>query len=82
MGLLKFILYAVIFYYCFLFLSRYVLSFFLKKWVNKMNQNFNQKKKKNNYQEHSQGETVIQYKDDKKVDPGGEYVEFEDLNNE
>ena len=47
-----------------------------------MNQNFNQKKKKNNFQEHSQGETVIQYKDDKKVDPGGEYVEFEDLNND
>jgi len=47
-----------------------------------MSQNFNQKQTKNNYKEHSNGETVIQYTDDNNIDPGGEYVEFEDLNDE
>ena len=50
--------------------------------MNKMNKNIYQKQKKSTYTEHKSGETVVQYKKDKNVDPGGEYVEFEDLNND
>ena len=28
------------------------------------------------------GETVVQYEKDSKIDPGGEYVDFEDIENE
>ena len=82
MWFLKFILYAIVFYYCFLFITRFLVKFFLTRWINKVNKNIHQKQKKSTYKEHESGETVVQYKKDKNVDPGGDYVEFEDINNE
>tara|TARA_Y100001968_G_C19428444_1_gene755708 strand:- start:2141 stop:2383 length:243 start_codon:yes stop_codon:yes gene_type:complete len=80
MGLLKFILYAIVIYYCIKFLSRLFVSFFLKRLANKMTENI--KKKTNSYSEQKKGETVVQYKKDDNIDPGGEYVDFEDLSHE
>jgi len=36
----------------------------------------------NNYNERQEGDTVVQYKEknNSKPDPGGEYVDFEDVN--
>ena len=82
MGFVKFILYAIIFYYCFLFITRFLVKFFLTRWINKVNKNIHKKQKKPTYKEHESGDTVVQYKKDKNVDPGGDYVEFEDVNNE
>ena len=55
---------------------------FLKRWTRKFNQNINKKPQDSQYQEHHNGETIIQYKKTKKKksDVGGEYVDFEDLN--
>ena len=41
-----------------------------------------EKSRSKNYEEQNKGETVVQYKKDSndKSDPGGEYVDFEDLN--
>jgi len=82
MGLLKFILYAIIIYYCFKFLSRLIVPFLLKRWMNQMKQNITKKTNNHDYTERKSGETVVQYKKDDNIDPGGEYVDFEDLNNE
>ncbi len=38
--------------------------------------------KKTNYKKHHAGDTEVSYKKDKNIDPGGEYVDFEDLNDE
>ena len=82
MGLLKFILYAIIIYYCILFFSRFFLTFLLKRWAQKFQKNMKNQSNPNNYKEHQEGETVVQYKKktNSKSDPGGEYVDFEDLN--
>ena len=82
MGLLKIILYAIVIYYCILFVSRFLLNFLLQRWVKKFQQNMKQKSSSENYKERHDGETVVQYQKEKrsKSDPGGEYVEFEDLN--
>ena len=37
---------------------------------------------KNNYKKHHSGNTEVSYKEDKNIDPGGEYIDFEDLNDE
>ena len=82
MGLLKFILYAIIIYYCIIFFSRFFLTLVLKRWANKFQKNMKNQANSNNYHERQEGETVVQYK--KKTnstsDPGGEYVDFEDVN--
>ena len=81
-ALLKLILYAVIFYYCFIFLSRLIAGFFLKKWMNKIKKDFDQKPKTDFYKKHHDDETEVSYKKDNNIDPGGDYVDFEDLSNE
>jgi len=82
MGLLKFILYALIIYYCILFFSRFIFKFLLTRLANKFKKNMERNSHSNNFAEHRKGETVVQYKKDNKTksDPGGEYVDFEDLN--
>ena len=83
MGLLKFLLFGVIIYYLFIFLSRFFVAFFLKRWMKKINQNINKKSTNEHYKEHQSGDTIIQYKDKeqkKKSNFEGEYVDFEDLN--
>ena len=82
MGLLKFILYAIVIYYCILFLFRFLVRFFLKRWMYKFQNNMQQKSHSKKYKEHNNGDTVVQYKKDSNEtsDPGGEYVDFEDLN--
>ena len=82
MGLLKFILYAIVIYYCILFFFRFLVRFFLKRWIYKFQNSMQEKSRSKNYEEQNKGETVVQYKKDSndKSDPGGEYVDFEDLN--
>ena len=82
MALLKFILYAIIIYYVFIFFSRFIFSFFLKRWIKKNNQNIHGNYNSESYKEHKSGDTVVQYKkDDKKTSElEGEYIDFEDLN--
>ena len=82
MVFLKFILYAIVLYYCFIFLSRFLLRIFLKRWTSKLKKKFKTKQHVNPYKEQKKGETVVQYKKDDNVDPGGEYVDFEDIDNE
>ena len=82
MGLLKFILYAIIIYYCCVFISRFLLGFFLRRLSRKVKENIKKQSEKTNYKEHTDGETVVTYKKEKEVDPGGDYVEYEDLNND
>tara|TARA_Y100001968_G_C19422060_1_gene752312 strand:- start:1616 stop:1873 length:258 start_codon:yes stop_codon:yes gene_type:complete len=82
MGLLKFILYAIIIYYCILFFSRFLFRFLLKRWAYKFHKKMKQKSSSDYYKERKEGETVVQYKKQNrsKSDPGGEYIDFEDLN--
>ena len=82
MILLKFIFYSIVIYYLFVFFSRILFSFILKRWVNKVQKNIKRKRDTDSYQEHQEGDTVVQYKQKKTVDsdPGGEYVDFEDIN--
>ena len=82
MALLKFILYAIIFYYCFIFLSRLLAGFFLKRWMDNIKKDLYSKPKKDNLQKQRVGDTEVSYKKDNDIDPGGEYVDFEDLSNE
>ena len=80
MALLKFILYAVVFYYCFIFVSRFLVRFFFKKWMHKMQRDVKQKFKKDDYKKHRNGETEFSYQKDQSIDPGGDYVDFEEIN--
>ncbi len=81
--LLQVIFWIIIIYYCLRFVSRFLLIFFVKRWSKKMQENMH-KKSNNNYTEHKDGETVVQYKktSKSKSDPGGEYVDFEDVNDD
>ena len=36
----------------------------------------------NKYKKHRNGDTEVSYKKNQNIDPGGEYVDFEDLNDE
>ena len=83
MVLLKVFFYAVIIYYLFIFFSRFFVAFFFKRWMKKFNQNINKKHTEAQYKEHQSGDTIIQYKDKeqkKKSNFEGDYVDFEDLN--
>ena len=82
MALLKFILYAIVFYYFFIFLSRFLAGFFLKRWMHKIKKDVEKKSKNDNYKKQQKGDTEVSYKEDTNIDPGGEYVDFEDLSNE
>lgn len=77
--MVRFLLFAVIAYYLFKFLSKIFGVFLIKKaqqhYSNQGNPNANQQKK------NRKGDVEITYnpKDDKKHVKGGDYVEFEDI---
>ena len=68
------------FYFIMKFLFRILAPIFLKKLVSKMQKERYKKQKSENFKTHVDGDTEVSYKKDKSVDPGGEYVDFEDLN--
>ena len=79
--MLKFFLFLIIFYYCVKFLFRLFLPFFVRNIFFKIQKDINKKtRRQENYKKYSNGETEFSYKKDKNIDPGGEYVDFEELN--
>ena len=79
MVLLKYILYIILFYYCFLYISRFLVKYFIKKWVNKIQNDLNKKSKSSHFHKHSNGETEFSQDKEKPIDPGGDYVDFEEV---
>ena len=81
--LFQVILYAVLLYFLFITLIPILARFFLKRWVNKVQKDLHKQSKshKNNKKYHN-GDTEVSYKKDKNIDPGGEYVDFEEFNND
>ena len=80
--MLKFFFYLFIFYYCIKLLIRFLAPFLFKSMVSKLQKNMNKKHNKTEFKKHNEGDTEVSYKKDKNIDPGGEYVDFEDLNDE
>ena len=64
-------------YYGFKYIIKRAPSFLLKRFMKHMQ---NRSKKGSNYNSYQSGDTEVSYKKDKQVDPGGDYVEFEDVN--
>jgi hypothetical protein len=81
-ALLYIVLGIIVAYYLVPIITRFLLIYFFKRWSDKMKKNFFKDNGQNKYQEHKDGDTVIQYKRERTTnsDPGGEYVDFEDLN--
>tara|TARA_S200000501_G_scaffold223938_1_gene210009 strand:+ start:2567 stop:2725 length:159 start_codon:yes stop_codon:yes gene_type:complete len=50
--------------------------------ITKIQKDMSKKNKKTNYKKHRNGDTEVSYKKNQNIDPGGEYVDFEDLNDE
>jgi hypothetical protein len=83
MGLLKFIFYALLFYYAFKFLARLFAPFLVKKATDTMRrkaeQQFGNQQPKSTVKE---GETIIDkapQKDQQSKNSVGEYVDFEEV---
>jgi hypothetical protein len=83
MGLLKTILYLLVFYYVFTFLARLFAPFLIKKAAEtiqkKAEQQFGNQQPKSSVKE---GETIIDKaprKDQQRKDTVGEYVDFEEI---
>tara|TARA_B100001250_G_C19591628_1_gene696610 strand:+ start:338 stop:589 length:252 start_codon:yes stop_codon:yes gene_type:complete len=64
-------------YYGFKYIIKRAPSFLLKRWMKNMQRRSKQDVTYKSYQE---GDTEVSYKKDKQVDPGGDYVDFEDVN--
>ena len=79
MVLLKFILYVILFYYAFIYISKKLINLFLKRWINKINKDLHKQSNRSNFQKHSNGETEFSHEKEKVVDPGGDYVDFEEI---
>lgn len=82
MGLLRTLLVIITFYYLFKIISRYVMPFLLKRFINKMQHKAQQQQ--NNYQQPNvkEGETVIDKKPTKSNQGNnsvGEYVDYEEI---
>lgn len=81
--LFQVILYAILLYFLFITLIPILARFFLKRLIHKVQKDLHKKsKKKENYTKHHEGNTEVSYKKDKNIDPGGEYVDFEEFNND
>jgi len=83
-GILQFILWTIIIYYVFSFCIRLIAPILVKLFFKKMTNNFNQNSrgsstKRSDFVEREKGDTTVIYKKDKKVDPGGDYVDYEEL---
>ena len=64
-------------YYGFKYIIKHAPSFLLKRWIKNIQKGA---KQDNSYKRYKSGETEVSYKQDEQVDPGGDYVDFEDLN--
>ena len=80
--MLKFLFSLIIIYYCLKLLLRFLAPFLLKNMITKIQKDMSKKNKKTNYKQHRNGDTEVSYKKNQNIDPGGEYVDFEDLNDE
>ena len=81
--LFQVILYAILLYFLFITLIPILARFFFKRWIHKVQKDLHkQSKKKENYTKYHEGDTEVSYKKDTNIDPGGEYVDFEEFNND
>ena len=81
--LFQVILYALLLYFFIITLAPVLVRFFFKRWINKVQKDLHKNsKRKDNYKKYQEGETEVSYKKDDNIDPGGEYVDFEDLNDD
>ena len=81
--MIKFLLYVILFYFCFKFLFRLIAPFLLKKMASKLQEDlFKRTSNSSNFNKKKSGDTEVSYKKENDIDPGGEYVDFEDLNDE
>ncbi|NVK52168.1 MAG: DUF4834 family protein [Flavobacteriaceae bacterium] len=82
MGLLRTILIILAFYYGFKIVSRYVLPFFLKRYINKVQNRAQQQYQQRQEPNVKVGETVIDKKPsnaNQSNNKVGEYVDFEEV---
>ena len=95
LGFLTVVFYIILFFYCLRLLSPIIARFFLKRWMNKIHRDLEERQSANDdlnnedYTKYQSGDTEVIYKKNKpfkdknqssKFDD--EYVEFEDLDNE
>ncbi|WKD86222.1 hypothetical protein KCTC32516_01583 [Polaribacter huanghezhanensis] len=82
MGLLRTILFILLFYYGFKMISRYVLPFFLKRFINNVQDRANQQYQKQQQPNVKVGETIIDKKpntNNQSNNSVGEYVDYEEV---
>lgn len=82
MGLLRTILIILTFYYVFKLISRYVLPFFLKRYINKVQDRARQQYQNQQEPTVKVGETVIDKKPlntNQSNNKVGEYVDYEEV---
>jgi hypothetical protein len=82
MGLLRTILVILAFYYVFKIITRYVLPFFLKRYINNVQERARQQHQNQQDPNVKVGETVIDKKPsntNKSNNSVGEYVEYEEV---
>ena len=81
--LFQVILFSILLYFCVLIFAPIIGRVFFKSWINKIQKDLHKKStKKDNYKQYQKGDTEVSYKKNKNVDPGGEYVDFEELNDD
>lgn len=81
--MLKFLLYLIVIYYCVRMLFRFLTPFIIKKIFSRFTKSSDLFNKDSNFKRHNSGDTEVTYKKNKNVDPGGEYVDFEEeINND
>ncbi len=81
--LFQVILYSILLYFCIVIFAPIIGRFFFKSWINKIQKDLHKKsKQQDDYQQYNKGDTEVSYKKNKNVDPGGEYVDFEELNDD
>ena len=81
--MLKFLLYLIIIYYCVRLFFRLLTPFIIKKIFSRFSEGSDLFNKDSNLKKHKSGDTEVSYKKNKSVDPGGEYVDFEEeINND
>jgi len=86
LGLLKTILYLLAFYYIFKFIGKFIMPLLFKKAVSKMEKKMREQQGEQPFTDTNvkEGETVIDKKPSpkKKSKDVGEYIDFEELNDE
>jgi len=87
LSILQFILWTILIYYIFSFCIRLILPILLKLFFKRMTNKFNKNSrpsstKSSSFSERREGDTTVIYKKNKKADPGGDYVDYEELDND